>query len=129
MSTDTLSFPPFTLDPTTARLWRGKKRITLSPKDFALLHYFTTHPGQVVTHAELLQAVWGATVVGSEVLKVRIGRLRRLLGDKTASPRFVESVHGLGYRFIGEVGSSQHSVVSSPPPRNCSISPGKQAVI
>jgi DNA-binding winged helix-turn-helix (wHTH) protein len=77
-----------------------------------------THPRQIVTHAELLQAVWADTVVSPEVLKVRIGRLRRLLGDKVAAPRFIANVHGQGYRFLSAVTtqpvlSGQFSVSSS----------------
>ena len=81
-----LTFPPFTLDLDAACLRRGRTRRPLTPKDFALLHYLVTHPGQVVSHAELLRAVWADTVVSPEVLKVRVGRLRRLLGDKVAAP-------------------------------------------
>jgi len=103
MPVSLLVFPPFILDPTAARLWRGKKRIALSPKDYALLHYLVTHAGQVISQAELLQAVWSGETVSPETLKVRVGRVRALLGDKAAKPRFIENVHGKGYRFLPAV--------------------------
>ena len=116
--TTTLTFPPFRLDPTNACLWRGAKRIALPPKDFAVLHHLVTHAGQLVTHAELLEAVWPDAVVSSKGLKVFVRRLRQVLGDQAAQPRFIETVHGQGYRFLPVVTaqpvlSSQFSVSSS----------------
>lgn len=87
------------------------------PKDFAVLHYLVTHPGQLVTKDELLRAVWAETRVGEAVLKVCMQRIRRALGDKATKPRFIETVHRRGYRFIAPlttvppVAGSQSSVV------------------
>ena len=106
-SINALTFPPFRLDPDNACLWRGSKRIALPPKDFAVLHYLVSHAGQLVTHAELLEAVWSDTIVSPKGLKAFVRRLRQTVGDKAAQPRFIETVHGQGYRFIGEVVSSQ----------------------
>jgi DNA-binding winged helix-turn-helix (wHTH) protein/tetratricopeptide (TPR) repeat protein len=95
-----VSFPPFTLDVDSACLIHDGARISLSPKDCALLRYLAANPGRVISHAELLREVWSDTTVGPDVLKVRIARLRRLLGDSAIDPRFIASVHGEGYRFL-----------------------------
>jgi len=95
-----LTFSTFTLDPDEACLYVGGGRISLSPKDCALLHHLASNVGRVVSHAELLRVVWGDTAVGPDVLKVRIARLRRLLGDEAGSPRFIVNAHGEGYRFL-----------------------------
>ena len=95
-----LSFAPFTLDVENACLMREGVKLALSPKDFALLHYLARHRGRIVSNAELLSAVWKGDAVGPEVVKVRVGRVRRLLGDDVGSPRFIANVHGEGYRFV-----------------------------
>lgn len=107
MPGNTLSFPPFRLDPANACLWRGNKRLALPPKDFAVLHYLATHAGQLVTHQDLLKAVWPDAIVSPKGLKAFVRRLRHVLHDRADRPRFIETVHGQGYRFIGEVVSSQ----------------------
>ena len=102
-STLALTFSPFQLDPTNACLWHGTKRIVLPPKDFAILLYLVTNAGQLVTHDALLQAVWPDTVVSAKGLKTFVRRLRQTLGDHAATPRFIETVHGRGYRFLPAV--------------------------
>jgi DNA-binding winged helix-turn-helix (wHTH) protein/tetratricopeptide (TPR) repeat protein len=121
----TLSFPPFTLDLTDATLMRGHKKLAVLPKDFAVLHYLASHAGHLVTKDALLQTVWNETHVSAGVLKTSIERLRRTLGDRATTPRFIETVQRRGYRFIGKVVSSQHSVVSScsPPSQSSALSP------
>jgi len=121
--TTTLTFPPFRLDPANACLWRGTKRLALPPKDFAILHYLVTRAGQLVTHEDLLKAVWPDTIVSAKGLKAFVRRLRQTVGDKAAKPRFIETVHGQGYRFVAAVtaapvSSSEFKVQSSPPTPN-----------
>ena len=99
-------FSTFTLDVENARLLREGARQTLSPKDFGLLHHLVAHRGRVIPHAELLEVVWRGIKVGSDALKVRVYRLRQILGDDASSPRFIESAHGDGYRFVAPVVSS-----------------------
>src|SRR5262245_56497175 len=103
----TFTFPPFRLDPSDACLWRGAKRIVLPPKDFAVLHHLVSHSGQLVTHEDLLKAVWLDAIVSPKGLKAFVRRLRHVLRDRADRPRFIETVHGQGYRFIGQVVSSQ----------------------
>ena len=113
MSAPLLSFPPYVLDQENACLWQEKKRIDLMPRDFAVLHHLVSRPDQLVTHEELLKTIWTNTVVSPGVLKVCIRRIRRILHDEAESPQFIATVHRRGYRFIGKVVSSQHSVASS----------------
>jgi DNA-binding winged helix-turn-helix (wHTH) protein/predicted ATPase len=111
MPTQTLNFPPFSIDPDDRCLWRGNKRLPLTPKDFAVLYFLAVHPGRLVTQKELLAAVWGDTVVSAGIVKVRLRRIRRALDDHADKPKFIETVHGLGYRFIAPV--SRTSAVQS----------------
>ena len=99
-----IAFAPYRLDAQDGCLWRGNKRIPLSATDSAILAYLLTRAGRLVTRDELLAALWPGIAVTPGVVKVRVRRLRRTLGDRVARPRFIETVHGRGYRFIASVG-------------------------
>jgi DNA-binding winged helix-turn-helix (wHTH) protein/predicted ATPase len=117
--TDQIWFAPFRLDVLDEVLWHEDERLALSPKAFALLRYLAEHTGQLVSKAALLEAVWPGTVVGDAVLTVGIAELRKALGDNPRAPRFIETIHRRGYRFVAAVRSpkskvqSQEEVVSS----------------
>ena len=74
-----------------------------APKTFAVLCCLVTQAGQLVTKDALLEAVWPETVVSEAVVTVAMRTLRRVLGDQARTPRFIETVHGRGYRFIAPV--------------------------
>jgi DNA-binding winged helix-turn-helix (wHTH) protein len=98
-------FPPFRLDPGNQCLWRRTEtpedeRIRLTPKAFAVLQYLVEHAGRLVTHDELLEAVWHETYIQPEVLKNHIFDVRRALGDCAKQPRFIETRARRGYQFI-----------------------------
>jgi len=99
-------FDPFCLDWANQCLWRGSQAIKLRPKAFSVLSYLLGRPGQLVTKGELLDVVWPGTFVGEAVLKVIIGQIREALGDDPTTPRFIETAHRRGYRFIGPVRES-----------------------
>ena len=94
---------PLWLDLANECLWCGGQARALRPKTFALLRYLVAHPGQVLPKAALLEALWPATMVSEVVLAVRIRELRRVLDDNARVPRFIETVHRRGYRFIGQL--------------------------
>src|SRR6266851_1167438 len=100
-------FPPFRLDTVNQCLWRGEglaeERILLAPKAFALLRYLVEHPGRLVTHDELFEALWPKTYVQPEVLKSHIAAIRAVLGDDARKPIFIETRSRRGYRFIAPV--------------------------
>src|SRR5262247_3520184 len=98
-----LVFGQFRLDLRDERLWRGHAATPLSPKTFEVLRCLVSQAGHLVTKDALLEAVWPATVVSESILTVAIRTLRRVLGDQARTPRFIETVHGRGYRFIAPV--------------------------
>ncbi len=98
----------FRIDLANLCLWRrrvagGDERVDLPPRTFDVLRYLVENTGRLVTHEELLAALWGGVHVQPEVLKSHILAVRIALGDKSASPRFIETQRGRGYRFIGEM--------------------------
>src|SRR5262249_12271981 len=109
-------FSPFQLDMANTCLWRGKKRISLTPKDFAVLHYLAAHPYRLVTHEEVLKAVWPDVKVSPGVLKVCLRRIRQALVDSSTKPRFIETKHRQGYRFIAPLTTTQQGQGAKPEP-------------
>ena len=99
-----ITFDPFSLDLANECLWQGSQATRLRPKAYAVLAYLLERPGRLITKEELLSAVWPETFVGEAVLKVSIRQLREALDDDPRSPRFIETVHRRGYRFIGQIG-------------------------
>lgn len=109
-------FPPFRLDERTGRLRSGERSLDLRPKTFALLSYLVARAGQLVSKRELLSALWPGVTVGEAALTVCVHELRDALGDDSRSPRFIETAHGRGYRFIAPLGwssSASSSLASS----------------
>src|SRR5215813_4867372 len=100
-------FDRFSLDLVNECLWKGSEEIKIRPKAFAVLNYLVNRSGQLVTKEELLNAVWPETFVGDAVLKVTVRQLREALKDDPKSPRFIETSHRRGYRFIGEISKSK----------------------
>jgi len=105
-----ISFDAFSLDSANQCLWRGPQAIKLRPKAFAVLDHIVGRPGQLVTKEELLNAVWPGTFVGEAVLKVAIRQIREALDDDPKSPRFIETAHRRGYRFIGQIAESSQTL-------------------
>src|SRR5262245_34758099 len=101
-----VTFGPFRLDRVNRSLHRGLSVIPLRPKAFAVLEYLVMCAGRLVTKDQLLAAVWPNTAVTDTVLKVCVREIRDALGDDPDAPRFVETAHRLGYRFVGETSRS-----------------------
>jgi len=83
------------------------KRELLTPKGFQLLHHLVEHAGRLVTHQELMKAVWSRTSVDPRVLKQHVCEIRKRLGDRAKQPRFIETHPRRGYRFIASVRDSE----------------------
>jgi len=97
-----LVFPPFSLDTADERLWRGAQALPLTPKALAVLRYLVENRGRLVTKDELLNTVWAGVQVGDAVLKTCILEIRRAMNDPAREPKFIETVHRRGYRFVAE---------------------------
>ena len=109
-------FPPFHLDRVNAQLRRGEEGISLRRKTFEVLLYLVDHAGQLVTKATLLDAIWSEVTVSDSMPAICVAELRKALGDEAKTPRFIETVHGRGYRFIAKVTSSAPMVAARQPP-------------
>jgi DNA-binding response OmpR family regulator len=91
------------IDHTRGQVSRGNRVLNLSPTEFRLLSYFARHPGQAMTRAQLLDAVWGydAEVEDENTVTVSIRRLREKIELDPAQPVLILTVPGIGYRLAG----------------------------
>ncbi|HJZ74298.1 MAG TPA: alpha/beta fold hydrolase [Vicinamibacterales bacterium] len=124
-----LTFGRFRLDPASGQLFGDSRPIPLAPKALSLLEYLAERPGRLVKKSELLDAVWPGVFVADGALKVCIREIRRALGDDAQSPRFIETAHRRGYRFIADVARAAAVSVpaaSAPPsvPGTLAVTPG-----
>ena len=98
-----VNFSGHQFDLETARLWSGKREVKLTPKASAVLKVLLTHAGRPVGKEELFASVWSGTVVSDDALTSCIQELRRALADNAKQPRFIETRHRRGYRFIARL--------------------------
>ncbi|MFZ0544267.1 MAG: response regulator transcription factor [Candidatus Promineifilaceae bacterium] len=104
----TLASGNLTLNRLTRRAWLDDQEIHLTPKAVALLDYLMSHADELVSRERLLDSVWGWDYpAGTRTVDSRIAELRRALQDDPTDPRFIETVAGQGYRFVGPVTGGQ----------------------
>ncbi len=108
-------FESFGLDTSNECLWRRDEQITLPPKPFAVLRYLVENPGRLVTHDELLDALWPETYVQPQVLRTYMLELRKVLEDDAKNPRFIQTLPKRGYRFVAPVTDSPTTETSAAP--------------
>jgi DNA-binding winged helix-turn-helix (wHTH) protein len=92
-------FEQFTIDSETRQLLRDGKEIHLSTKGFDLLCVLLARRPKVVGKEELLRQIWPDSYVAEANLNVVVGEVRRALADNVQTPRFIRTVHGVGYAF------------------------------
>jgi len=79
----------------------GEEKLELTPKEFEMLNLMLSNPGKVFTREALLEKVWGYEFFGdTRTVDVHIRHLRKKLHDDSAAPSYIETVRGVGYRFI-----------------------------
>lgn len=82
------------------RAWRHGSRLPLKPKEFDLLAFLMGTPGRVHTREDILEHVWGSHLPGYRTVDVHVRRLRAKIEVNPGKPRSIESVRGVGYRFV-----------------------------
>ena len=108
-----LRFGPFQLDQANQTLSLDNEEIRLSLKAFAVLQNLAEHAGKLVTKNNLLDEVWGDVHVTDGALKRCVSEIRKALRDPVENPRYIQTVHGRGYKFLPEPATSVDSLVVS----------------
>lgn len=98
---ETITFGDVVLDLEQLRVTRAGLAIYLTPTEFRLLRYLTSHPNRPVSRENLIEAVWGYdSDIGSDrTVDVHIRHLRQKLEPNPADPRWLVTVRGFGYKF------------------------------
>ncbi len=114
-------FGPFSLDPEGFHLSRGGGRLRLSASQTRLLLLFVSNAGKLLTREEIARCLWGETLYVDTTggINTAINKLRAVLGDTRENPVYLETVVGLGYRFVAAVHeerpeAAQHTVQLAP---------------
>lgn len=88
------------IDPSKRRVWIADAEVELTAREFDLLLHFASHPGQVFSRLQLLDAVWGYNHEGYEhTVNTHINRLRGKIETDLTHPHYIVTVWGVGYRF------------------------------
>lgn len=95
------------IDCVSREVFIRRQPVALTAKEFELLLHFARNPGRVFSRTQLLDAVWGTTFEGYEHnVNTHINRLRAKIETDPAAPFYVQTVRGVGYRFVDERGQS-----------------------
>src|SRR4051812_40188548 len=94
-----IRFGSYRLDPVQG-LTRGNREVRLTPRSLEVLALLAGQPGRVVTKEQLFTTVWHDVAVTDSALASCIQEIRRALGDEARNPRFIETLHRRGYRFV-----------------------------
>lgn len=102
-SRSTLQFQSLMIDTERHEVSCNDTPVDLTPREFDLLYTLASHPGRVFTRDELLELVWGHDFDGIDrVVDVHVGTLRRKLEDCPPDDSVIQTVRGVGYKFIGK---------------------------
>jgi DNA-binding winged helix-turn-helix (wHTH) protein len=110
-----VSFGPFRFEPGSGRLWSGSTEVRLTPKAAAVLSALLARAGEPVSKQALFATAWPNTVVSDDALGSCIQELRRALSDDPREPRYIETRHRRGYRFVATLEpAAQHPASAQP---------------
>jgi two-component system KDP operon response regulator KdpE len=98
--TPVLEVDDVAIDNVRHQVSRAGTEIKLTPKEFELLSFLARHAGKVLTHRQILTAVWGpAHTADTQYLRVYIGQLRQKIEREPGDPRIIVTEPGIGYRI------------------------------
>jgi pimeloyl-ACP methyl ester carboxylesterase/DNA-binding winged helix-turn-helix (wHTH) protein len=109
-------FDGFALDTARYELRRGDEVIRVEPQVFDVMTHLVSNHDRFVTKEELFDSVWGGRFVGEAALTSRIKAVRRALGDDGESQRYIRTVRGRGYQFVGTLDADSAVPVTQPEP-------------
>lgn len=99
-----LTFSDVSLDFEKMLIKKGNEEVALSAKEFQLLKFLVENEGGILTRDQLLNKVWGYDALPStRTVDVHIAWLRQKLEDDSRYPKHIITVHGFGYKFVGEM--------------------------
>ena len=91
---------PFRFDNETLKLYKDGTELPLSAKESAIMKLFLDNPNRIFSKSSLYDLIWGNTSVDDSAIVVYINRLRNKVEDDPSRPEHIQTVRGLGYRFV-----------------------------
>jgi DNA-binding response OmpR family regulator len=95
-----LAAGPFEYNTSTLRFYKNGQEIVLSSKENAIIKLFLDNVDHIFSKDMLYDLVWGSAIVDENAIMVYINRLRQKIEDDPADPHYIQTVRGLGYRFV-----------------------------
>ena len=114
-----VAFGPFEADLHTGELRKRGVKLRLAEQPFQILATLLDRPGELVTREQLKEQLWSEDtfVAFDDGLNAAVNKLRQTLGDSARDPKYIETLQGRGYRFIGEIDQTDvDGVIESEPP-------------
>lgn len=91
---------PFRYDTTTLRFYKNGTEIVLSSRENAMMKLFLDNINRIFPREMIYEMVWGEAIVDENAIMVYVNRLRQKIEDDPAKPKYIQTVRGLGYRFV-----------------------------
>lgn len=121
-------FNNISIDTTRYIISNGDKKISVEPLVFDLLLYLVEHRDRVISHDEILGALWQKKVVSDSALTVQIKKARHSIGDSGRAQNSIKTVHGRGYQFIASVEIEKNDIGQTPDLTNEFLLPGLPSI-
>ena len=91
---------PFRYNTSTLRFYKDGQEIVLSSKENAIMKLFLDNVNRIFSKDMIYELVWGHAIIDENAIMVYINRLRQKIEDDPARPKYIQTVRGLGYRFV-----------------------------
>ena len=91
---------PFQYNTSTLRFYKNDQEVVLSSKENAIMKLFIDNVNRIFSKDMIYDLVWGEAIIDENAIMVYINRLRQKIEDDPAKPRYIQTVRGLGYRFV-----------------------------
>ncbi len=95
-----ISAGPFQYNTSTLRFYKDGKEIVLSSKENAMMKLFIDNVNRIFSKDMLYELIWGETIIDENAIMVYINRLRQKIEEDPSKPKYIQTVRGLGYRFV-----------------------------
>lgn len=99
-TSDIITAGPFQYNTNTLRFYKNGKEILLSAKENAIMKLFIDNINRIFSKDMLYDLIWGENIIDENTIMVYINRLRQKIEENPSNPRYIQTVRGLGYRFV-----------------------------
>lgn len=99
-NTPIITAGPFQYNTSTLRFYKNGVEIILSSKENAIMKLFIDNVNRIFSKDMLYELVWGETIIDENAIMVYINRLRQKIEDDPSKPKYIQTIRGLGYRFV-----------------------------